>query len=167
MNPYEKCPVYETKRFCLRQVRLEDAEALLGCYSDPAAVANMNADNCTGNFHMTKLEEMQKCIGFWLREYALGYYVRFSILDKESGCVIGTAEIFGGDDGVLRIDLPVKYETQAFLEELLLLAKGEMRKDFPMGRMCFKAHVTMRRQAAEEQGFRASDFRPDGGYYEI
>ncbi len=41
---------YETKRFLLRQVKKADAPALLKCYADPAAMALMNEDNCTGGF---------------------------------------------------------------------------------------------------------------------
>ncbi len=59
---------YETPRFLLRQVRREDAPALLACYSDPAAVALMNADNCTGGFLFQTLGEMEQAIQFWNRD---------------------------------------------------------------------------------------------------
>ena len=166
MNPYERCPVYRTEHFLLRQVAPDDAESLLECYSDPTAVANMNADNCTNGFYMTTVEEIGRCIGFWLREYAAGYYVRLAVIDRATDRTIGTVEIFGGKTGVLRIDLPVSYEKQEILEELLALAKKEMRLDFPMDRMCFKAHMPVRRAAAQAQGFVASSYREGGGYYE-
>ena len=105
-------------------------------------------------------------IGVWLKEYALGRYVRLSVVDRAEERVVGTVEIFGGESGVLRIDLPVRYEVRMFLEELLALARDEMARDFPMGRMCFKAHTALRRAAARAQGFLPSDFRKGGDYWE-
>jgi hypothetical protein len=49
-SPYDKGPVYETESFLLRLVEAGDAEDLLKCYSDPAAVALMNSDRCTSDF---------------------------------------------------------------------------------------------------------------------
>lgn len=166
MNPYERCPEYETARFHLRQVERRDAEALLACYSDPAAVTNMNADGCVGGFHMVTVEQMRNYIGVWLEEYARGHYVRLAVVDRAEDRAVGTVEIFGGESGVLRIDLPVRWEAREFLEELLALARDRMARDFPMDRLCFKAHTPLRQSAAEAQGFRPSDFRRGGSYWE-
>ena len=56
---------YETESFLLRQVKREDAPQLLRCYSDPAAVALMNDDNCIGGFLFKTLDEMEQAIHFW------------------------------------------------------------------------------------------------------
>ena len=40
LNIYVHCPIYETESFVLRLVTLEDAEALLKCYSDKDMVLN-------------------------------------------------------------------------------------------------------------------------------
>ena len=99
MNPYEKCPVYETKHFILRMVTMEDAQDLLCCYSDRKAVVRMNADNCGTDFYFAAPDEMKAYIAIWLQEYTQGAYVRFAVVDRETGRAIGTAEIFGGERG--------------------------------------------------------------------
>lgn len=92
MSPYENCPVYETKHFTLRLVKMEDAEDLLRCYGDRKAVARMNADNCGTDFYFGSLDEMKEYISFWLREYAQGAYVRFAVVDKETGRAVGPSK---------------------------------------------------------------------------
>lgn len=168
VNPYECCPRYETKHFLLRQVQLEDAYELLNCYSDPAAVANMNADFCTSDFYFTTMEQMEDSIRMWQREYAEGNYVRLTVLDRQEDRAAGTIEIFGGEAGVLRIDLATKYEQPEYIEELLRLAMDVLTRDFPMDRLCLKAeHAPVRRRAAAQMGFQPSkDDRSGLGYYE-
>lgn len=166
MSVYENCPAYQTERFRLRLVRMEDAEALLPCYSDPAAVANMNADCCTSDFYYTTLEQMRDCIGFWLESYLRGDFVRFAV--EDGGDAVGTVELFGDEYGVLRIDLPTRYEDEQTMRELIRLAMKEMVPDFPMGRLCIKAgHAPARKAAALSLGFVPSEsFRPGMGYLE-
>lgn len=168
MNPYENCPTYTTERFLLRRVERSDAEVLLTCYADPRAVANMNADCCTSDFHFTTLEQMRDCIDMWLREYDQGRYVRFAVADRRRDRVVGTVEIFGGARGVLRVDLPVEYEDAGMLAELAGLAVNGMARDFPMEALYFKAGTSpARRDAALARGFRPSEgFRPGQGYFE-
>ena len=59
---------YETPHFLLRQVTEEDAPALLRCYSDPAAVARMNADNCMRGFLCETEEDLRAYIRIWQSE---------------------------------------------------------------------------------------------------
>ena len=68
-NVYEQCPIYETKSFILRLVKLEDAEDLLACYSDKDNVSKLNSDFCTSDFYYSTVSEMEDCIKFWLEEY--------------------------------------------------------------------------------------------------
>lgn len=49
-DPYDVCPVYESKQFILRQVSPCDAADLLLCYSNPETQAIFNSDNCTSDF---------------------------------------------------------------------------------------------------------------------
>jgi ribosomal-protein-alanine N-acetyltransferase len=165
---YQTPPAYETAHFSLRLVCQDDAADLLACYSDPAAVAVMNADSCTSDFHYTTLAEMQDCISFWLREYAAGLYVRLAIVDRASGRAVGTVEIFGGEYGVLRIDLCTAYETRAILSELMALAVARFYADLGIDTMAVKAVPAAgeRIAALEGQGFAATDaFRPGLHYY--
>ena len=167
MNPYENCPNYATERFLLRPVRMEDARALLACYSDPQAVANMNADNCANDFYCATLAQMQAQIRFWMDERAAGRYVRYAVADRALGDAVGTMEIFGGETGVLRIDLPVRYENESVMRELIGLVAEKMTADFPMGRLCIMAEkLPARRNAAVALGFVPSGFHGGKGYYE-
>ncbi len=164
MNPYEACPTYETPRFTLRLVRMEDAEDLLGCYAGKAA-ERMNNDNCGTDFYFATRAEMESYIAFWLEEYRRGAYVRFAVVEKESGKAIGTVEIFGGERGVLRIDLADAYETPEALGELLELAVLHFPYDFPSDRLLIKAaNIPGRVPVLAQYGFRPSKLYP--GYYE-
>ncbi len=49
VNPYEKCPVYESEKYLLRLVEASDAPDLLSVYSDEKAVPFFNSDNCHGD----------------------------------------------------------------------------------------------------------------------
>jgi len=167
-NPYECCPVYETANFTLRLVSPADADDLLECYSDSGAVSRMNADCCISDFYYRSKSEMDNCIRFWLDEYAAGRFVRFSIIDKANSKATGTVEIFGGNAGVLRIDLASAYETGENIKELAELAIGRFIRDFSVGKLIVKAgHTPERLKVFEALGFTESEsFRPGMGYFE-
>lgn len=167
-NVYEKCPVYETDSFILRQVKLEDARDLLDCYSDRENVAKLNADCCTSDFYYTTLEQMEDCIRFWLREYEKHYYVRFAVVPKVKGCPVGTVEIFGGEAGVLRIDLAAEYHTERNITELAGLAIEQFAEDFGVGSIKIKtSNIPEWVAGLERLGFVPSKtFRPESGYHE-
>lgn len=116
---------YETASFILRQVEAQDAPALLRCYGDPAAVALMNDDNCVRGFLCRTLEDMDAYIRIWQGESES--YARPAVIDKAAGTPVGTVEIFGGETGVLRVDLRQDYEREDVLEELYRLALGAFR----------------------------------------
>ena len=80
------------------QVKKEDAPQLLRCYSDTAAVALMNDDNCRRGFLCNTLEDMESYIDIWQGED----YARPAVIDKRTGEAVGTLEIFGGETSVLR-----------------------------------------------------------------
>ena len=166
-SPYIACPTYETESFILRLVDRKDAENLLFCYSDREAVAKINADYCTSDFYCTTIEQMDECIDFWLTEYRDEKYVRFSIVSKEMGTAVGTVEIFGGDFGVLRIDIASKYEQEKYIAELLYIAVLDFIHDFRIGNLKIKASKTPERiPIFEKYGFVADEeFRPGLGYY--
>lgn len=146
-NPYHKCPVYETEHFLFRLVQLEDAQDLLDCYSDPMSAPIFNSDNCSNNFLHQTVEEVRNMIGFWLDEYARGYYVRFSIIEKCSNRAVGSIECFAkqetfpgyGRVGLLRIDLASKHETQADLTEILSMIDRHFYDCFKVDSIITKA----------------------------
>ena len=157
---------YETEHFLLRQTTVEDAPALLKCYSDPAAVQLMNDDNCSRGFLCGTLEDMEAYIRIWQGEG----YARPAIIDKQSGEPVGTLEIFGGETGVLRVDLRREYEQEAYLRELYQLALGAFTRDFPMGALVTKAPpaAAARRKVLGELGFAGPQrFRDYPDYYRV
>lgn len=161
---------YETEHFILRQVTEEDAPALLQCYSDPAAVALMNDDNCQKGFLCPTLADMQEYIRYWNEEYDNGYYIRPAVVQKATGQALGTLEVFGGETGVLRVDLRTDYEREDVLRELYRLAVEEFIRDFPMGAMVTKAvpAAGARRKVLAELGFAGPErFRDYPDYYRM
>lgn len=165
MDIYETCPTFASARFLLRQVSLRDWEDLLNVYSDPKAVPIFNSDNCTGDFYMTRQEDMENCIRFWLEEYRQRYYVRWSILDREAGKAVGTVELFRrrahdffDGVGLLRLDLRSDYETVDVIQELLRGILSHTPSLFGFDRLATKAPpcATERRKALEALGFTLS-----------
>lgn len=157
---------YESEHFILRQVKKEDAPELLRCYSDPAAVELMNSDNCVSGFLFQTLEEMERAIHFWNND--VWAYARPAVIDRASGEAVGTLEVFGGDTGVLRVDLRRDYETPEVLRELYTLAVERFPGDFPMGAMVTKAvpEAVARREVLKELGFSGPEgFREYEDYY--
>jgi len=146
-NPYEKCPIYETKQLVFRIVQEEDAEDLLECYSDVFSAKFFNNDNCTSNFIYQSLDEMKNCIRCWLDEYEKQCFIRFSIVDKKIKKAIGTIEFFPkhetfkdfGKVGVLRIDLASKYEKEGLITEILNMVEGNFYDCFEVESIITKA----------------------------
>ncbi len=167
-NVYEQCPVYETESFFLRLIEPEDAEALLPCYSDKENVNRFNSDFCTSHFYFTTTEEITQCIRFWLDEYKMKYYVRFALILKTENRAVGTVEIFGGDFGILRIDLPRSYDTEEYFAEIARLAIDDFIDDFGIGSLKIKtSNIEDRISCLEALGFiPAKNFRSELGYHE-
>lgn len=146
-KPYEQDLTYETESFFIRRVKAADAEELLQCYSDPKSAPIFNADNCTCDFIYHDVVALTALINFWEQEYAAGYYVRYSIIDKGRNSAVGTIEMFAketiikdiGQVGVLRIDLASAYEKEAYLSELLKMAKDCFFEDFGVENIITKA----------------------------
>ena len=131
MIPNGKVPIYETEHFMLRQVKMKDAADLVECYAHPTLAVQGSAHGCIvgpGGYGSKNKKEMRAFIRFWLKEYHKGWYVRWSVIDRRSGEVVGTIE--GGGYGILAkdadgvmlmIDLVAPYETEVFVPELLRL----------------------------------------------
>ena len=127
-NIYQTTVQLENSGFLLRYVEEQDAPDLLKVYSDKKALPFFNSDNCHGDiFYYPTLERMRQAVDFWRFSYEKGYFVRWSIVDKEIGRAVGTAELFtrSSDDGLcgglLRLDLRSDYEAQDCIRSLLTL----------------------------------------------
>lgn len=156
-DPYDLCPVYESRQFILRKVVPEDAEDLLSCYSNPEAQVFFNSDNCTSDFCYSFVNEMKECINEWLDAYIKKQYVRLSIIDRQIERAVGTVEIFNSEYqglGILRIDINSQYENQKYIGELLCIADNFFY-DFGCDRIVTKSipEATERLQALTNHGY--------------
>ena len=174
-NIFEECPTFETTSFILRLVSEDDAQDLLICYSDPKSQAVFDSENLSSNLHYKTIEEMTKCIQFWLREYHQKMYVRFAVISKENQKPIGTVEMFNAkghlldyDKGILRIDLASAYETSYYLSEILDLANHRFYELFGTDMIVLKGRPTEtnRIDALIAAGYEPYDWHnPDRKHY--
>ena len=132
---YKTCPSFENESFLIRRTEKGDKEDLLKVYSDIKSVPFFNGDNCNGDdFHYTTMERMEQALDFWEMSYRERWFVRFSIIGKNSGNTggktetIGTVELFkrASDDkfngcGVLRLDLRSDFEREKDIFDILAL----------------------------------------------
>ncbi|MCL1964823.1 MAG: DUF3795 domain-containing protein [Firmicutes bacterium] len=158
-DPYDRCPVYESERFLLRLVSVDDAEDLLACYKNPTISVQGNAENCEYGYGAQSLGAMRDCIRRWLEEYENRCFIRFSILDKQKNKAAGTVEIFGGWHGrpsVLRIDTASPYENEEALWELLKISDSFFR-DIKCGEIVSKGvpEAVCRINALTKNGYTA------------
>jgi len=169
LNPYDFCPELETDYFRLRLVRESDAEDLLLCYSDPHVHCILNSDNCTSDFKYSTVNEMLDCIRFWLNEYQERGFVRWSIVDRDSGKAAGTIEMFGDRDkwGILRVDVAANYEERALLSELFGLAKRHFFTLFKVDTILTKAvpEAIERIAALQDSGYIPTEAAGREHYY--
>ncbi len=164
MNVYEKQPAFEGRSYILRGVLESDAQDLLKVYSDIKAVPFFNGDNCHGDdFHYTTLERMKEAVAFWLWSYKNGYFVRWVIEQKSSGCAVGTIELFHRDSdkdyfdncGLLRIDLRSDCERAEVIQEIISLIKDPVFDLFYCDKIATKVKpfATERKKAVAASGF--------------
>lgn len=167
MNPYEKCPVYENEKYCLRLVEASDAADLLLVYSDEKALPYFNSDNCSGDFHCTLLEQVQGMIGAWLWEYQGKGFVRWTIIDKTIHHAIGTIELFNRSSeedyfdncGILRLDLRSDYEREEEIFKILSFIVSPAFELFDCRMIATKVpqSASQRKKAIERLGFAATE----------
>lgn len=180
---YTCCPTFENSRYRIRPLSDGDCADLLKVYSDAAAVPFFNSDNCRGDdFHYTTEERMRQAMDFWFMEYGRRGFVRWSVVDKRSGKVIGTIELFRReaedfftDCGLLRLDLRSDYEKTAEITEILSLIVPPAYEWFACSMIAVKAipAAIERRRALTAMGFVPSPEKVTGsdgteyGYYFI
>lgn len=166
-NVYEYCPQFENDKYLLRFISSEDTADLLKVYSDPAAVPFFNSDSCNGDdFYYRSLERMQQAVDFWIFSYNEKYFVRWTIIDKETMEAVGTIELFHREAdehfyecGLLRLDLRSDYENATQIATILSLIKEAAYDLFYCDIIATKAvpQATERLKALHELGFVAAD----------
>ena len=162
-NVFEECPVYQSGRFCLRKMKMEDAEGLFQCYSNPEAAKYFNGDCCGDDFYYTDFSRFVKCMEFWESRYREKDFVRFTIVHQSTGKVAGMAEICpsykysadGACMGILRLDLLPEHETRADIQELLEAVLAHVYEDFQVRSVIMKApeDARTRRDAVKDMHF--------------
>ena len=130
MDIYEECPILENGDYIVRLIEQSDAKDLMSVYGDKFALPFFNSDNCNGsNFYCAGQEDVENTVKYWLIEYHENRgFVRFSVVDKKEGKVIGTVEMFRreSDDsyngcGILRLDLKSACESFEVIYGILSL----------------------------------------------
>ncbi|EFA23641.1 GNAT family N-acetyltransferase [Bifidobacterium gallicum] len=170
MNIYQTVPVRATTDVTLRLVSPDDAEYLTTVYSDPQAVALMNDDNCDFGFYMPSRQQMETTIAYWLDHYRQRNFVRFTVVSNVTAHAVGTIEGFGGDTGVLRIDLAPAWEQPDIIGQLLDYAVSTFRSYFGNVRLVTKARpgASARRLALRDHGWTSiGAYRGYADYYAI
>lgn len=155
MDVFTVCPEYETEHFKIRKLGAGDAEGLFPCYSDPEAARYFNGDCCGDDFYYTDKEKFRECVEYWLSRYEARDFVRWSVLDKETGLLIGTLEICpslkytvdGRKMGILRIDLKSEYERWPVLKELMDVLICHIYEDLEVASIIMK----IQKDAGERQ----------------
>lgn len=170
MNPYSECPVIRTKYFTIRLISPADSKSLFNCYHDKTAVMFMNDDNCDFGFYVETQEKMTQTIRYWLDFYNKQCFIRFAIVDNRTNEAVGTIEGFGGETGVLRIDIASKYEKILFLTEIINFAKDYFYEFFGNEYLLTKAipNASERRSALINNGWKYIDkYKDFNDYYKI
>lgn len=126
MNVYENCPEIQNERFLVRLIDKQDCDDLLKVYSDPKAVPLFNSDNCHGdNFCYRTPERMMQAIEFWIYSYNNGYFVRWSIIDRQRGRPLAPLSCFSANRWMERL-LPACFA---------LICEAIMKRPMPL-RIC-------------------------------
>lgn len=164
---YEFCPKFENEKYLLRLISEEDTNDLLKVYSDVHAVPFFNSDNCNGDdFYYKTLERMKQAVDFWIFSYKERYFVRWTIIDKDTMEAVGTIELFHREAdehfyecGLLRLDLRSDYENASQIADIVSLIKEVTYDLFYCNIIATKAvsEATERLQALHELGFAAAD----------
>lgn len=150
MDIYAECPVLENDAYIVRLIEQGDAEDLMDVYGDKFALPFFNSDNCNGsNFYCSKLEDVENTVKYWLIEYFENKsFVRFSVVDKSKGKVIGTIEMFCRESedsyngcGLLRLDLRSRNEESDVIYGILSLVTEPFYDWFGCERIATKAAV--------------------------
>ena len=127
-NPYSIFPEIESSDLLLRKIKEEDLPDLLKIYSEKEAAKFFNTDNCHGDdFFYRTIERVRQALDFWNYSYLNKFFVRWAIVDKTSGVVIGTIEQFHRDStenpftncSLLRLDLRSDYEKEEAIKKIL------------------------------------------------
>lgn len=101
-------------------------------------------------------------MSFWTWSYRNDCFVRLSIVDRTSGCVVGTVELCyrdSEDTGALRLDLRSDYEKEAEISEILALVAEPAYDWIGCSRLITKAKpiAGARIQALTAFGFTPAD----------
>jgi ribosomal-protein-alanine N-acetyltransferase len=115
---FEEFPVIETERFLLRQMTLEDAQAVFEILSDAEVTKDMGEDP------FSSIEQAKGLINFMNDLYNRNIAFRCGIIKKDDDSLIGTCgfngwEIHRGSRGEIGYDLGKPYWRQGYMTEIL------------------------------------------------
>ncbi len=179
---YEEWRSYQNELILLRPIVQSDAEALFQTYSDKKSWEFFNCDNFLFPCYLEKMEHMEETVSYYMKAYSIHEFIRWTIVHKKDGKIIGTIENFHRDvrnergdhtnaltdTALLRIDLKSEYETEEVISSILDLVEDTAYEDFHCSFLATKAVDTalVRRKVLTEKGYvRAENIAPLQDYY--
>ncbi|MGY4762319.1 GNAT family N-acetyltransferase [Paenibacillus caseinilyticus] len=114
----ERFPTLETKRLLLRRMTIEDAPAVLRLFSDPEVTKDMGMEP------FTSIEQAEGLIGFMNGLFDDHKALRWAVIRKEDGVLIGTCgfngwEVSRGSRAEIGYDLGREHWRQGYMTEVL------------------------------------------------
>lgn len=171
---FSECPVMENNDFKLRLVSKEDNIDLLAVYSDARSQIFFNSDNCNGDkFQYMTSDEMVRAIDFWIYSFNYKWFVRWSIIDKNTQRIIGTVEAFKRESKdsfsgscLFRLDLRHDYEKYSVIKSILDLTTSKLYELFKTDRLITKGfdQSLERTKALISMGFSMPELPLIGNY---
>jgi len=114
---FERFPILESKRLCLRQMTAADAAGVFQVFGDPAVTALTDFGTAR------TLEKAAGIIAMFAKGYAAGESIRWGITLQDEDQVIGTCGLFAFDHHSRRAeigyDLAQKHWRQGIMSEAL------------------------------------------------
>ncbi|WP_052339423.1 GNAT family N-acetyltransferase [Gorillibacterium massiliense] len=149
-SPFQICPFYEGETLSFSLVKEEDAEELFECYSDPVTKSHMNNDNCGGVWDTPSIDVVRQAIRAWIKEFEVGFFIRWSVTYKPLNQIIGTIEIAPIPNttrfldgfcrmGILRIDLLSSFEKASIFCDIVNVTADHFFHDFDIDHIITKS----------------------------
>jgi len=159
-------PRFETERLILRRVTLADVEDILHHYSQEAVTHFLDIES------IHTLEEAKRIVRFFDRGYQQGRWMRWGIVLKQDGRLVGTAgfnnwERHRGFYGEIGFDLSSEYWGQSIMVEALTVLLRFGFEEMGLNRIeaLVMLHAEQAMNVLEKMGFMPEGIRREYGFW--
>ena len=164
---YIENPKIENSKYRIRLVRKKDLNDLLKIYSNKENLKYINCDDCNGDdFYYSNLKELENKYEFWKCAYKKKWFIRMSIISKETKLVIGMCELMMIDSYdsfndciLLRLDLLIEYEKNNVIKDIICLLNDQLLINCSYKKLITKATSNMKERVLtlNQLGFKLSN----------